>query len=160
MAWNYDPTQYEDYDFPMIPEGDHRVRIEEATEKTFRSGNSGYELVLAVSGYHSKLWYYLVLDPSDPKATNQRIGTLFHCFGITDTNMDHYKAWAGHVGGARVKHEEYNGETQAKVRYLLRRSKQDSLPPWQEPGSGSADKSSATPDFAELSDFDDGDLPF
>lgn len=162
MAWNYDPTQYEEQDFAPIPKGDHRVRIEEVSERTFRSGSSGYELVLAVSGRNAKLWYYLVLNPSDPKATNQRIGALFNSFGITDANMDHYKAWAGRVGAARVKHEEYNGETQAKVQYFLSRSKQDKLPPWQEPGNSAPSPSAAVEapplDFTELPD--DGELPF
>lgn len=157
MAWNYDPTQYEEQDFALIPKGEHRVRIEEVTERKFKSGNDGYELVLAVSGYSSRLWYYLVLNASDPKATNQRIGALFNSFGITDTNLEHCKAWVGHVGAAKVKHEDYNGETQAKVHYFIPRSKQDKLPPWK--GTGSEDVSPVTaPEFAELPD--DGDLPF
>ena len=127
--WNFDPSQYKEYDFQMIPAGDHRVRITDVVEKHFRSGNEGYEMTLEVSGYNSKLWYYLVLDPNDPKKTNQRIGSFFDSFGITDYNMANYARWTGKVGAVRVVHEEYNGDQQAKVRFCLSRKNQDKLPP-------------------------------
>lgn len=162
MAWIYDPTQYEENDFPIIPIGDHRLRVEEVTAKTFKSGNEGFEIVFAVSGYNSKIWFYLTLDTSDPKKTNQRLGEFFGSFGITDYNTDHYSAWVGKVGAAKIKHEDYNGEAQAKVRYFIGRAKQDKLPPWKESGHTAAPSApAAAPDFAELPD-DDGDdeLPF
>ena len=155
-TWSYDPTQYEEQDFVLIPEGDHRVRIEEVSEREFRSGNSGYEIVLAASGYNSRIWYYLVLNPDDVKATNQRIGAMFDSFGITDTDMSHYKAWEGKVGAAKIRHEEYNGDKQAKIRYFIRRSKQDSLPPWK--GDAAETPAAAPAVMAELPD--DDDLPF
>ena len=128
--WNFDPSQYEASDFSIIPVGDHRVRIEDVISKQSKnSGNDMFEITLAVSGHSSRLWYYLVLDPSDPKKTNQKIGTFFESFGITDYNMANYHRWKGKVGGARVVHEEYNGEQQAKVRFLLSKKNQEKLPP-------------------------------
>ena len=134
--WNFDPNQYEEKSgFAIVPVGDHRVRIEEVVERradkgnAFSSGNDGYEIVLAVSGHSSRLWYYLVLNTADPKKTNQRIGDFFNSFGITDYNMANYAKWKGKVGAARVIHEEYNGENQAKVRFFLNRKNQDKLPP-------------------------------
>ena len=129
--WNFNPNQYEERSFSIIPEGGHRVRIAEVNERMFSSGNEGYEIVMEVAGHGGKLWYYLVLNRADEAATNQRLGTFFNCFGITNTALGNGQQGIGKVGGARVKHEEYNGSTRAKVHYLLSKSKQDELPPWQ-----------------------------
>ena len=128
--WNFDPNQYEEKEgFSIIPVGDHRVRIEDVISKQSKSGRDMFEITLAVSGHSSRLWYYLVLDPADPKKTNQRIGDFFNSFGITDYNMANYSRWKGKVGAVRVVHEEYNGEQQAKVRFCLNRKNQEKLPP-------------------------------
>ena len=127
--WQFDPKQYEESSFSIIPVGDHRVRIEDVICKKSKAGNDMFEITLAVSGHGSRLWYYLVLDPADPKKTNQRIGDFFNSFGIVDFNMANYPRWKGKVGAVRVVHEEYNGENQAKVRFCLSRKNQDKLPP-------------------------------
>lgn len=140
--WNFDATQYKEQDFQIIPAGDHRVRIEDVIEKKFNSGNEGYEITLSVNGYNSKLWFYLVLDASNRERTNQRIGEFFNSFGITNTAMGTGKQWIGNVGAVRVKHEEYNGNTNAKVAYCIAKNRQDKLAPWknadaaQTPGNG------------------------
>lgn len=152
--WTFNPLEYDENSFSPIPVGDHRVRIADVVEKTFKSGNSGYEITLDVSGYGSKLWYYLVLDPNDTKKTNQRLGSFFDSFGITDYNMTHYQNWKGKIGAVRVVHEEYNGEQQAKVRFCLAKKNQDKLPAWKESGNGAP----ATQNFAPV--VDDSDLPF
>lgn len=151
--WNFDPTQYEENAFAPIPAGDHRVRIFEVVEKKFSSGNEGFEITLEVSGHSGKLWYYLVLNPADPKKTNQRLGSFFDSFGITDYNLDHYKKWEGKLGAVRVKHEEYNGANTAKVAFCLSRKNQDKLPAWQ----GGAAQSASGGDFESV---EDDDLPF
>lgn len=152
--WSFNPNDYQERDFTLIPEGNHRVRISDVTERTFRSGNEGYEIVLEVSGYNSKIWYYLVLNPADVKQTNQNIGAFFNSFGITGNQMGTGKQWIGKVGAARVKHEAYNGNTSAKVQYLINRSKQDELPPWQ--GNGAPAKP-AEQGFVQV---DTEELPF
>ena len=133
--WTFDPHSYEEQDFSIIPVGDHRVRIEDVVERTFSSGNEGYEITLAVNGHSSKLWFYLVLDRNDPKKTNQRIGDFFNSFGVTDSNLGTGKQWIGKVGAVRVKHEEYNGTNSAKVAYVINRKKQDKLAPWTSGGA-------------------------
>lgn len=154
--WQFDPNQYEESSFSIIPVGDHRVRIEDVEFKKSKSGNDMFEITLAVSGHGGMLWYYLTLDPSDPKKTNQKIGTLFDSFGITDHNMNNYPRWKGKVGGARVVHEEYNGEQKAKVRFLLSKKNQDKLPP--------AKFNSATTNAAPVANFavldSEDELPF
>jgi hypothetical protein len=152
--WNFDPSQYKEYDFQMIPAGDHRVRITDVVEKHFKSGNEGYEMTLEVSGYNSKLWYYLVLDKSNPSQTNQRIGDFFNSFGITSPAMGSGKQWVGAAGAVRVKHEEYNGQTSAKVAFCIARKNQDKLPPWKGGNSAAAPSPAPAPAFAPE------DLPF
>ena len=132
--WTFDPSQYQEQNFALIPVGDHRVRIEDVVERQFKSGNVGFEITLAVNGYNSKLWFYLVLDKNDPKKTTQRIGDFFNSFGIADHSMGSGKQWIGKVGAVRVVHEEYNGNTQAKVAYVLNRKNQDKLEPWKNNG--------------------------
>ena len=157
--WNFDPNQYEEKTgFTIVPVGDHRVRIEDVISKQSKSGRDMFEITLAVSGHSSRLWYYLVLDPSDPKKTNQRIGSFFDSFGITDYNMANYIRWKGKVGAVRVVHEEYNGEQQAKVRFCLSRKNQDKLPPAKFSTDATASATTAN-NFAPIVDDDDA-LPF
>ena len=154
--WNFDPNQYEEKEgFTIIPVGDHRVRINDViSKKSKNTGNDMFEIVLDVSGHSSKLWYYLVLDPADPKKTNQRIGDFFNSFGITSPAMGSGKQWIGTVGAVRVKHEEYNGENRAKVAYCLARNRQDKLAPWKNMATTAA----PTPTVESISIPDD--LPF
>lgn len=156
--WNFDPNQYEEKEgFSIIPVGDHRVRIEDVISKKSKNGRDMFEITLAVSGHSSRLWYYLVLDPADPKKTNQRIGDFFNSFGITDFNMANYPRWKGKVGAVRVVHEEYNGENQAKVRFCLNRKNQDKLPPAKFASAAAA--AAPTNNYAPITTEDD-ELPF
>ena len=153
-SWIFDPSQYEERNFELVPAGDHRVRIADVVEKTFKSGNAGYEITLDVSGHASKVWFYLVLDPSNAQQTNQRIGEFFNSFGITNPSMGTGKQWIGSVGAARIKHEEYNGNMSAKVAYLIARNRQDKLEPWKNVGNAVAQAAPvATVEIPE-------DLPF
>lgn len=129
--WTFDPSQYKEHDFQMIPVGDHRARIVDVVERTFSSGNEGYEITLEISGYSSKLWYRLVLDKNNPERTNQRIGDFFDSFGITNYAMGSGKQWIGAVGAVRVKHGEYNGNARAEVAYCIGRNRQENLPAWK-----------------------------
>lgn len=152
--WTYDPSQYSERNFELIPVGDIRLRIADVAEKTFKSGNSGYEITMDVNGYNSKMWFYLVLDASNPQRTNQSIGDFFDSFGITNYAMGSGKQWIGAVGAGRIKHEEYKGQTTAKIAYLIARKNQDKLPAWKNSGAAQAQ---ATP-AAEVEIPDE--LPF
>lgn len=151
--WTYNPNDYQEKDFALIPEGNHRVRINQVTEKVFRSGNEGFEIVLDVSGHSGKLWYYLVLNRQNEQQTNQNIGAFFNSFGITTPQLGNGQQWIGKVGAVRVKHEDYQGNKSAKVQYLLNRSKQDELPPWKGNASTAQPQTGFTPVEPE-------DLPF
>lgn len=149
--WTFDPSQYSEKNFETIPVGDYRARIEDVVEKTFSSGNDGYEITLAINGYSSRMWYYLTLDKSNPTRTNQTIGEFFNSFGITSPAMGTGKQWVGCVGAVRVKHEMYKGENRAKVAYFIARNRQDKLPAWK----GNATQAPA-PAQVEIPEF----LPF
>ena len=71
--WTFDSNDYTAREFALIPEGDHRVRITKVAEKIFSTGNEGFEITLEVNRHNSKLWYYLILDPTDRQRTNQRL---------------------------------------------------------------------------------------
>ena len=151
--WNFDPSQYQEKEFALIPVGDYRVRIADVVEKTSNSGNAGYEMTLEVNGYNSKVWFYLVLDATNTAQTNQRIGEFFNCFGITNTAMGTGKQWIGSVGAVRIKHDEYNGNTSAKVAYCIARNRQDKLPAWKNQPQQQSSGISTNVDIPE-------DLPF
>lgn len=131
VQWTYDPSMYEEKGFDIIPIGDYRARIADVQERTFSTGNQGYEITLEINGYPGKMWYYLVLDASNVAQTNQRIGDFFNSFGITSPVMGSGKQWIGQVGAVRVKHEDYNGQTKARVAYCIARSRQDKLEAWK-----------------------------
>ena len=154
INWNYDPSQYEEKSFEIIPVGDYRARIADVEVKTFKSGNQGYEITLDINGYNSKMWLYLVLDASNPAQTNQRIGDFFNSFGITNPAMGTGKQWIGTVGAVRIKHEQYEGKTSAKVAYCIARNRQEKLEPWKNTGATTA----KAPVMEEIAVPDD--LPF
>lgn len=130
INFTYDASQYEEKDFSIIPEGDYRVRISDVQEKTFKSGNEGFEITFDVNGKNSRLWFYLVIDASNPKQTNQRLGAFFDSFGIVNHNLAAFKTWVNKVGAVRVKHETWNDTASAKVAYCIAKNKQDKLAPW------------------------------
>ena len=131
IDWRFNPEEYSERSFPLIPEGNHRVTITNVEEKLFNSGNEGFEITLEVSGFNSKLWYYLVFDPNDSAKTNQRIGSFFDSFEIKDHDLSHFDSWVGKNGAVRVKHNVYNGSTIANVAFCLSRNQQWNLPRWE-----------------------------
>ena len=134
--WTYDPSQYQERAYELIPAGDYRARITDVVEKVFSTGSSGYEITMAINGYNSHLWFYLVIDPSNAARTNQNIGDFFNAFGITSPAMGTGKQWIGATGAVRVKNEEYKGNMTAKIAYCINRSRQENLPPWKnKPGT-------------------------
>lgn len=138
INWTFDNSQYEEQSFKSIPIGEHRVRIASAEEQTSsKSGNQMIKLVLDVSGYNSTIWHYVVFMPDKQEYTNQKLGELFSSFGIQPGNFN-LAGWVGKVGAAKVKHEQYEGETNAKISYFIGKDRQDKLPDWVEPSNKAA----------------------
>ena len=152
INWNFNAADYEETSFKPIPVGVHRVRIAEAEEQTSSSGKQMIKLVLNVSGYNSTIWHYIVFMPENQKLTNQKLGELWNSFGIPQGNFN-LQTWIGKVGAAKVKHEEYNGESNAKIAYFISKDRQEKLPAWKD---GNA---SATSGWVEVP-VEDGFLPF
>lgn len=157
ISWNFNENDYQEQSFAPIPTGDHRVRIASVEEKKSSNGNDMLVLTLDVSGHSSTLWFYLVFMPQNPQITNQRLGQIYDSFGIQPGNMS-FSSWVGKVGGVRVKHEVYNGETSAKVNYFLSRSKVDKLPAWSEPAGKASVTGGSNSGMVNLGS--DSDLPF
>ena len=141
--WKYNPANYNENGFGLIPEGNYRVRIESAVEKTSRTGKDMVELTLAVSGYNSKIWYYLVFDSSNERMiqmTDQRLGSIYDSFGI-----------------ARIRQRaDDSGTMRSEVSYFLSRKKVDALPAWIESGQ-KAVQATVQDDVVnpEMASFDD-----
>ena len=152
VNWNFNAADYEEQSFKPIPIGDHRVRIASAEEQTSNSGRQMIKLVLEVSGYNSTIWHYLVFMTENQKLTNQKLGAFWNSFGIPQGNFT-LNSWVGKVGAAKVKHEEYNGESTAKIAYFINKDRQDKLPAWRD-----ANSTSVPSDFTPVNDL--GDLPF
>ena len=137
IDWKFSTEDYEETSFKPIPVGDYRVRISSAEEQTSNSGRQMIKLVLDVSGYNSTIWHYIVFMPENQKLTNQKLGELWNSFGIPQGNFN-LQSWVGKVGAAKVKHEDYNGEPNAKIAYFINKDRQDKLPAWQEPSNAAA----------------------
>lgn len=153
VNWNFNAADYEEQSFKPIPVGDHRVRIASAEEKVSGKGNQMIVLTLEVSGHSSKIWHNLTLLTNNQKLTNQKLGELWNSFGIPQGNFN-LQQWVGKVGAAKVKHEEYNGESNAKIAYFINKDRQDKLPAWQEPNKSNSGGFEAIPTPT------DDDLPF
>ena len=161
----YNQDDFSENNYAPIPEGRYRVRIENAEEAfSHNDGKQMIKLTLAVSGYSSKLWGYVIIDQSSPEAvkkTNQALGTVFNSFNIShgDLDLDH---WIGRVGGVKVTHKVGNdGETRANVSYFLYRKEVDKLPAWRNPdGSAASPQDNINPDMVDFDNLPEGPVPF
>ncbi len=133
INWTYNATDFKINENTLIPEGDHRVVIAGVKVKTYSSGNDGFEIMLDVSGYSSRLWHRIIIDPCNPEKTNHHIGKFFESFGITNYDLNRYDEWIGKDGAVRVKHDDYCGSVSAKVIFCITRAYQDKLPAWRQP---------------------------
>ena len=158
--WKYNPADYNPDVFELIPVGEYRVRIEQCELKLAKSGKQMFQIRLAVSGHIANVWTYLVFDGTDEKSrknTNQQLGSIYDSFEIPKGNLNP-SDWKGKTGGAKIKHEMYNGEKQAKISYFLPRKKVDALPAWQEKRAvKNITQDTSVPDItAEQFDFNKG----
>lgn len=160
MAWEY--QREESKNFAPIPEGDYRIRIKSAEKAVSKnSGNDMIALQFEVSGKSSLLFHYIVFLPDRRDVTNRMLTQFFDSFaGIPDGDFN-LDLWAGQVGACHVKHEEYNGETRAKLHYFISADKARDLPAWVEPDRKPKDSAPAAPakdtGFVEV---DTSTLPF
>ena len=146
--WDY---QREEQVFEPIPEGAHRIRIKSADKAISNSGNDMIAFQFEVSGYNSTLYHYIVFLDDRPEITNRNLTQFFDSFKDISDGDFNMANWKGKVGACMVKHDDYNGQKTAKIRYFIKAEKQGELPPWQEPKEKGG---TFTPKFEE------DDLPF
>ena len=132
MSWNFKREESGGFT-TKIPEGKHRIRIKSADKAVSKSGNDMLALQFDVSGYDVTLYHYIVFLNDKPEITNRMLTQFFDSFkDIPEGEFDTSK-WIGKVGACTVKHEEYNGNVNAKVGYFIHADKQGDLPNWKEP---------------------------
>lgn len=131
MSWNYNREEGQQY--TIIPEGPHRVRIETAEKAVSKAGNDMLNLKLEVSGHNGYLFDHIVFLQDRPEITNRKLTNIFDSFKDIKEGDFNLKNWHGKVGAVQVKHEEYNGNQQAKVHYYINANNQNVLPQWKEP---------------------------
>jgi hypothetical protein len=128
IPWNYDPSQYskEDYNFPLIPEGEYQVKILDVKYKSSSTGKDMYVIKIGLVDEPGILFYNLVFAPENPQMTNQNLGRIYDSFDIPAGEMNSAK-WIGKVGAAKIKHETYNNKDRAVVENFLIKERQEEL---------------------------------
>ncbi len=152
MAWDY---KREERQFEIVPEGQHRIRIKSADKAISKNGNDMLTFQFEVSGYPSLIYHYIVFLDDRPEITNRMLTQFFDAFKDIPEGDFNMTNWIGKVGACQVRHDEYNGNTSAKVHYFIKADKQGDLPPWKEPDGREVDSDGfmqATQD--DLSMFD------
>lgn len=122
--------------FKPIPEGAHRIRIVSAEKATASTGKQMLTLKFDVSGEKGKLFHNIVFLPDRPEITNRNLTQFFDSFADIPEGEFELAKWVGKVGACMVKHEEYKGNTQARVEYFIKKAEQANLPAWREPENG------------------------
>lgn len=147
MAWDF---KREEQKFEVLPEGKYRVRVKSAEKAISKNGNDMLVLQFEVSGSKTILYHYIVFLNDRPEITNRMLTQFFDSFKDIPEGDFNMQNWIGKVGAVAVKHDEYNGNTTARISYFIHQDKQDELPNWVEP--------EASPEG--FMDAKDGDMPF
>lgn len=156
MAWSFQREESTGFN-TTIPEGNHRIRIESAEKAVSKSGNDMLVLQFSVSGHKGKIYHYITFMADKPEITNRMLTQFFDSFKDIpegDLNTAH---WIGCVGACAIKHEEYNGNTNAKINYFIHKDKQGNLPNWVEPETGAVTNDNG---FVNVPEGIAEDLPF
>lgn len=157
MAWSY--QRDESTGFKPIPVGMHRIRVASAEKAVSKTGKDMLTLKFDVSGYSGKLFHYIVFLPDRPEITNRNLTQFFDAFpSIKDGDFD-TSHWVGQVGACEVKHEEYNGEPSAKVKFFVKPDKATNLPAWVEPENTEKNNTNAD-GFINIPENIDDVIPF
>lgn len=142
MAWDFKREESSGFT-TKVPEGKHRIRVKSAERAVSKKGNDMLVLQFDVSGYDATLYHYIVFMPDKPEITNRMLTQFFDSFkDIPEPKPGeeiNINSWIGKVGACTVKHEEYNGNVNAKIGYFIAADKQGDLPNWREPDGTEVD---------------------
>ena len=160
MTWEFKREESKSF-VTNVPEGSHRIRVKSAEKAVSKSGNDMLVLQFDVSGYNTTLYHYITFMADKPEITNRMLTAFFDSFKDIKEGDLNMQNWIGKVGACVVKHEEYNGNTNAKLHYFIAVDKQGDLPPWKEPETSSTDNSiPASNDFMNIPENITEELPF
>lgn len=157
MSWNYNREESNGFS-TNVPEGKHRIRVKSAEKAVSKSGNDMLVLQFDISGYNSTLYHYITFMNDKPEITNRMLTAFFDSFKDIPDGDFNMSNWVGKVGACVVKHEEYNGNVNAKISYFIKADKQDDLPAWKEPEN--AGGAVGGTDFVNIPDGVVEELPF
>ena len=132
MDWNFQREE-SNVGGGVIPVGEYKIRIKSVEKKVSKNGNDMLSFQFDVSGQPSYLFHNIVFLPDRREITNRNLTQFFDSFKDIPAGDFTIANWVGKVGACKIKHEEYNGEPQARVHYFIKADKQSSLPAWQEP---------------------------
>lgn len=124
--WQYNKSNYDPNKTfgSIIPEGTHKVMIDQAEPRQAKSGRDMIAFTMRVSGHSGKLFHNLVNMEDRPEITDQNIGMMLACFNVPDEMAVSFPAWVGKMGGVVVKHEQgQDGRTRATIAEFLTREK-------------------------------------
>ncbi len=158
MAWDFKREENNSFN-TNVPEGKHRIRVKSAEKAVSKSGNDMLVLQFDISGYNTILYHYITFMNDKPEITNRMLTAFFDAFKDIDEGDFDMSHWIGKVGACTVKHEEYNGNVNAKLGYFIRADKQGDLPAWKEP-SNSNNSGNGNDDFKGVPDDLIKELPF
>lgn len=150
MDWNFKRSERQ---FDIIPEGKHRVRISSVEKAVSKNGRDMLSFKFEVSGYSAFLFNNIVFLEDRPEITNRILTQFFDSFKDIPEGDFNIKNWVGKVGACVVKHEEYNGNTQARIAYFIDQKQQADLPAWKEPNGAKVDENGFTEIDADVEDL-------
>lgn len=163
----------------ILPEGEYEVFIKYICEDVTKSGTIHIAATLIIrndveQGYKNKYIWYNLWKRKNPSATDaacndygaRDIQTLSKSAGLTNGKKyegldDWFEDLKGKVIRVTIKHEEFNGQQQAKVNYVNPSRYPENKHLFKSNNPASPDRVAETnaDGFVEIDDSDD-DLPF
>ena len=156
----------------LLPPGEYEVIIKYAGEDAAKTGTVYINVTMVIRNdveqpYKNKYIWHKLWHRKDPTPADigcggysfKQIQSLSKAAGLPNgKKYESLADWCEELGGKcvriTVEHEEYNGKTQAKVKWTNESDYPECRHVWKKQDGGSTE-----PEFTELQD-DDEDLPF
>ena len=103
--------------FKLPPVGDYTVKIMKGEEKLSKTGKAMICLTAKIqhAEYHNELFEYIV----DDQYAQQKMYNIMNAVGIVPSRGMAVtpQLFVGKIGEVRIKHDQYNGETQPRIHF-------------------------------------------